>query len=64
NPVENPGENPGENAGGQTPPVPGSVTDGGGLAATGVELPVAMTAIALLLVIAGALIIRRRRLTH
>lgn len=60
NPGGNPGENPGENPGGN----PGADirdTDQSGLATTGSEVPVAMIALALMLVIVGALIARRRR---
>ncbi|WP_341975639.1 lamin tail domain-containing protein [Microbacterium sp. LWO13-1.2] len=60
------GENPGgENPGGETPTgpgagSPGTGTPGGGLAATGSEAPVAAIALALMLLLAGAAIARRR----
>ena len=68
NPGENPGEIPGENPGANPVENPGGNPGGengvpapSGLAATGAEVPVAMIALALMLVIAGALVARRRR---
>lgn len=68
NPGENPGESPGESPGENPGEIPGEnpgddtrVTDPSGLATTGSDAPVAMIALALMLVIAGALIARRRR---
>ncbi len=67
NPGEGPGENPGEGSGGSGPTQPGSAAPGDdrdgadGLAATGADAPAALIALALMLVVGGALVARQRR---
>jgi len=68
NPGEDPGGDPGEDPGGQTPPLPdtavtGENRDSGALAVTGAELPVASLLLALTLVVAGVIVVGRRRRT-